>query len=126
MEVRDGFVDSIFNYCDRWCERCAFTSWCRLFAEKAEAEAEGDPTLKPVLEAPLLPQDVPPDPPREVQELIEELNQVAADISNRHLPPARSTLDSDDYPVLQRARSYFSSVHRWVDEHHIALDDPGS
>src|SRR6185503_16937586 len=25
VEVRDGFIVGIFNYCDRWCETCAFT-----------------------------------------------------------------------------------------------------
>lgn len=35
MEVRDGFIEGIFNYCDRWCERCKFTSHCRLFADHA-------------------------------------------------------------------------------------------
>lgn len=25
------FIDGIFNYCDKWCERCYFTSRCRVF-----------------------------------------------------------------------------------------------
>lgn len=25
------FIPGIFNYCDRWCERCAFTARCRVF-----------------------------------------------------------------------------------------------
>src|SRR2546422_7878292 len=28
----DRYIDGIFNYCDRWCERCPMTSRCRLFA----------------------------------------------------------------------------------------------
>ncbi len=28
----DGFIPSIHNYCDRWCERCAFSSRCRAYA----------------------------------------------------------------------------------------------
>lgn len=40
MEVRDGFILGIFNYCDRWCERCAFTNRCRVFADTAEIEFE--------------------------------------------------------------------------------------
>ena len=27
-----NFIDGIYNYCDRWCERCAFTSRCANFA----------------------------------------------------------------------------------------------
>ena len=34
------FIDSIFNYCDRWCERCPMTRRCRLFAMEALDEAE--------------------------------------------------------------------------------------
>lgn len=32
MDVRDGFILGIYNYCDRWCESCAFTSRCGAFA----------------------------------------------------------------------------------------------
>jgi hypothetical protein len=28
----DRFISGIYNYCDRWCERCAFTSRCMNFA----------------------------------------------------------------------------------------------
>jgi hypothetical protein len=31
------YISEIYNYCDRWCERCAFTSRCRIF----EAEEPG-------------------------------------------------------------------------------------
>jgi hypothetical protein len=39
MDIQDGFIVSIFNYCDSWCDACAFTSRCRLFAASAEFEA---------------------------------------------------------------------------------------
>jgi hypothetical protein len=32
----ENFISGIHNYCDRWCERCTFTSRCRV----AEAESE--------------------------------------------------------------------------------------
>ena len=28
------FIEGIYNYCDRWCERCAFTSHCLLYAQE--------------------------------------------------------------------------------------------
>jgi len=40
MEIQDGFIVGIFNYCDRWCERCPLTSRCRLFATLAEMDFE--------------------------------------------------------------------------------------
>jgi hypothetical protein len=34
IEIVDNpdFIEGIFNYCDRWCERCAFTNRCANFA----------------------------------------------------------------------------------------------
>jgi len=52
MEVRDGFIISVFNYCDRWCERCPFTGRCHVFADGAEHEFECDqgPLTQPMAE----------------------------------------------------------------------------
>lgn len=41
MEVQQGFIAGIFNYCDRWCERCPLTNRCQVFASLAEMEFEG-------------------------------------------------------------------------------------
>ena len=40
MEVSDGFIVGVYNFCDRWCERCPLTSRCRVFADVAEMEFE--------------------------------------------------------------------------------------
>lgn len=42
VDVQDGFIVSIFNYCDRRCERCPLTARCRVFAMSAEREFEAD------------------------------------------------------------------------------------
>lgn len=34
------YISGIYNYCDRWCERCAFTGRCLNFAHSARLEAE--------------------------------------------------------------------------------------
>jgi hypothetical protein len=36
------FISGIYNWCDRWCERCTFTSRCRVF-EKEEIRKNADP-----------------------------------------------------------------------------------
>ena len=41
METQDGFILGIFNYCDRWCERCPFTSRCRSFSMGQAMERQG-------------------------------------------------------------------------------------
>ena len=37
----DGFIPSIHNYCDRWCERCAFSSRCRAYAIEMTIAVDG-------------------------------------------------------------------------------------
>jgi hypothetical protein len=40
MIIPDGHIESIFNYCTRRCERCAFTSRCTLFQSECEYERQ--------------------------------------------------------------------------------------
>jgi hypothetical protein len=35
-----NFISLIYNYCDSWCDRCAFTNRCRVFAETATFSEE--------------------------------------------------------------------------------------
>jgi hypothetical protein len=32
MAGNSRFISVIYNYCDRWCERCAFTGRCLTYA----------------------------------------------------------------------------------------------
>ncbi|HEY6045313.1 MAG TPA: hypothetical protein VIU65_01850 [Pyrinomonadaceae bacterium] len=42
------FISGIYNYCDRWCERCQFTSRCFLYAtEQADADL-ADPEMRDI------------------------------------------------------------------------------
>lgn len=36
-----GFIPGVYNYCDRWCERCAFTSRCRVYAMEMAVRIDG-------------------------------------------------------------------------------------
>ena len=41
--MHEDYIDFISAYCDRWCERCAFTSRCSAYAvEIAIGMCEGD------------------------------------------------------------------------------------
>jgi hypothetical protein len=40
------FIPGIYNYCDRWCERCAFTSRCMTYA--IDEEEPDDPESKDI------------------------------------------------------------------------------
>jgi hypothetical protein len=115
MEVRDGFIVSIFNYCDRWCEACAFTSRCRVFADVARMEASLDPNLRPVTEAPPLPQDLPPPPAKWVETIIEEMNDIARRPPTKEaLANPEPTLPPEHAAIQARSMAYCLGVHRWL------------
>ena len=114
MEVRNGFIVGIFNYCDRWCEACAFTSHCRVFADGAAHEASLDPNLVAVTQAPPLPQDVPPPPPKWLEELLEELNDTASrPLTAEEVEAAEPRLSPEHESINARAMAYCLAIHRW-------------
>ena len=118
MDVQDGFIVGIYNYCDRWCETCRFTSRCGLFADRAELEAEQDPNLKAIAEAPPLPQDLPPPPPRWMQELIDEMNKIASEpISDEEYKKLCPDVPPEHAIIESRAHAYAERVHAWLESH---------
>jgi hypothetical protein len=125
MDVQDGFIVGIYNYCDRWCERCALTSRCRGFADRAEVEAEHDPHLRPVTTAPPLPQDTPPPPPRWMQELIDEMNKMASEpISDGEYEEVRPGVAPEHGAIEARAHAYSNSAHAWLEAHDSSSRHP--
>lgn len=44
----ENFISGIYNYCDRWCERCSFASRCFLYAtEQADPDLD-DPEVRDI------------------------------------------------------------------------------
>ena len=42
MSAKPDLIPGIYNYCDRWCERCAYTSCCLQFQIESEDTSSGD------------------------------------------------------------------------------------
>jgi hypothetical protein len=115
MEVQDGFIVSIFNYGDSWCERCRFTSRCRLFADRAEMEAELDPNLRPVRDAPPLPAEAAPPSPLWMKELIDDLNEAARrPVSEEEWEQIRPRVPAEHKSLNARAKEYASRTYEWL------------
>ena len=115
MEVQDGFIVGIFNYCDSWCERCRFTSRCRLFADRAEMEAELDPHLRPVADAPPRPAEAEPPSPLWMKELIEDLNEAARQpVSEEDWEQIRPRVPAEHKSLNARAKEYARRTYEWL------------
>ena len=112
-----NLISGIYNYCDRWCERCQFTSRCFLYATE-----QADPDL-----------DVPEvrdinnekfwrklqDTFRNTAEMIAEwaaetgvdLNSI--DISEEMAERERAAEAAEQSELSQRAQQYVTNVNNW-------------
>jgi hypothetical protein len=121
VEVRNGFIVGIFNYCDRWCDACAFTSRCRLFADMAEMEATLDPALKALVEVP--PLEPTPPPPPWLEELLEALDLAMHKAVDNGRPLERP-LPPDHMRIQDRAHAYRARLHSWVRALELSKNNP--
>jgi hypothetical protein len=42
FEQENNYIPGIFNFCDRWCERCPLTKRCRVYAMEQEEHADDE------------------------------------------------------------------------------------
>lgn len=115
MEIRNGFIVGVYNYCDSWCDRCAFTSHCRVFADLRETEATLDPNLAPVVSAPEHPSDPQPPPPQWLQQLLQEINDSSSEAMTSDAPGLRMARVAPDRDAIdRRADAYSRRARNWL------------
>jgi len=119
MTGESRLIEGIYNYCDRWCERCAFTSRCMLYSR--EQEDLDDPADR----------DIHSDAFwsklasifKQTQEMITEL---AAEqgidleaIDTQSLMEAEERLrdKSESHPLSRSAEHYIKLVNEWFDQY---------
>lgn len=122
MEIRNGFIVGIFNYCDRWCETCAFTSRCRLFADVAETEASLDPGLKALVVTHRSQEEEATPPPPWLDELLRDMDQALLEPGDDDAPSERS-LPLEHLAIEHRAREYGLRAYAWLQERESHPDD---
>ena len=112
MEVRDGFIVGVFNYCDSWCETCTLTAQCRLFADMARMEASHDPNMAAVVHAPLRPQDQPPSASTWLEDVLEKIEHEP--MSGAELEEFEPAMWAEHSVIHERARAYDRWVTGWL------------
>ncbi len=105
------FIAGIYNYCDRWCERCGYTSRCLNFAIGQEEFADKDDDEQWQALGRLMRQTatmVRKDAKEEgidLEEAVEETREVDQLIQQ----------DYDEQPCCRDAKVYMESVSAWFD-----------
>ena len=118
-----NFIPGIFNYCDRWCERCAFTGRCLQYAMEQEARKQGGKAPKghdtfwKNLEASLaLTKDLLIDLAREHGVRLDEYELTGL---GQLTPKKRRS--SGQHPLAKAAGAYSNMVDEWFKEGEAAL-----
>ena len=128
-----NFVSGIYNYCDRWCERCQFTSRCFLYAtEQADPDLD-DPEVRDITNEKFW---------RKMQAIFRSTAEMIAewaaetgvdlnsiDVAEEMAKQQRETEAAEQSELSQRAQSYITSVDKWfrdefVTEENVHSDMP--
>jgi hypothetical protein len=121
MHLRPDRIPLIHNYCDYWCDRCAFTSRCAVFADKARevrearVHTDGDnAALWHSVEGAL----------QEASAQLRDLRQQAVDdwlgdVSSEPADEDFARLElhreaEESHPLTKLAWDYFSQVAAWL------------
>jgi hypothetical protein len=117
------YIPFISAYCDRWCERCAFTSRCAAYQVECAIAMCGNP--RDGLELAL--GDPAPEPDQEPLQqgswlpTIEEGDISPAERAEYGRRKRARDAQVEATPVLVAAKDYVKLAHDWVDAQHATL-----
>jgi len=114
------FISGIYNYCDRWCERCPFTSRCMVYATESADSITDDPESHDInnakfwhkLEGIF----------RETHEMILEwAEEMGVDLESAEAEAAiaergQQREEAKEHPLSVSARHYAEMVQEWFKE----------
>jgi hypothetical protein len=113
-------ISGIYNYCDRWCERCPFTSRCLLYATERADGTLDDPELNDENNARFW---------QKLEQIFKEVRQMIVDwaaeegidvetLKGEELGAEREQqkYDADHHQLSEAARDYAKAVQQWFNE----------
>gem|GEM_PF-528146 len=114
------FISGIYNYCDRWCERCPLTAKCYLYWQERGREAKHRAAGRDPYDWDVVLEDVR----KNFQQAIEMLREAAEEhgVDLDHLSEVEDTsTDPSAHPLHQRAESYLKTAHTFLKDLHQRL-----
>lgn len=120
-------ISGIHNYCDKWCERCTFTSRCAVYAMGAEDESalaakdvENGEFWSGMAE-------IFVDTLKMLREMAEEkgIDMSAESIDEYEQEQTRIDREVDSYPVMRAADKYREDVFQWFEGIGDSLEKKG-
>lgn len=120
LSKNNQFVPGIYNYCDRWCERCLMTGKCSLYYEEQKTKAEHLAKGEDPHDWNIIMQDIK----KNFEEALKLLEKSAAEqgIDLNSLPDEPCEEPHPNlHPLNLRARNYMLLAHRFLEKLHKTL-----
>src|ERR1700730_2561169 len=120
LAANRDFISGIYNYCDRWCERCPFTTRCLVYATERAADVSDDPEVHDINNAKFWSRLESIF--RETHEMIVEWAQEAGlDLETLEAEAVQADREQQRHDAKQHelslsARRYAEMVERWFGE----------
>ena len=118
--MRGAYIDFIAEYCDRWCERCAFTTRCSAYAvDIATAMCEGDlqAGIELAVGAPPPQNDAEAKRREELLEHLSNFEPTEEELAEVKREEAARDERIEDSPVATRSQIVSLLAHRWLEDH---------
>lgn len=127
MARRKKYIDGIYNYCDRWCERCPLTLRCRVYAmEQQNADSEGADASNAAFWSSI--QKVFAQTKDLLQRMARErgVDLDAVDLSNdEQRSYARLRKQTRRHPLVKQGEAYAQLVNQWLEAHEAVFEQKG-
>lgn len=105
------FIPGIYNYCDRWCERCSFSNRCLTYAME-RTEDEGDPGARDLDNQKFW--DKLHKRFQETREMLrEDAKERGMDLDDPKLEGAVKRLAAKNLPLAELAKDYMGAADKW-------------
>jgi hypothetical protein len=117
--VRNGdFILGIYNYCDRWCERCPLTARCLVYATEKADDAATDPEAHDINSAKFWSrlESMFEEAHEMILEWAEEAGVDVAAIEDEAAGREQNKQEAKQHELSLSARHYAEMVQRWFTE----------
>ncbi len=126
-------IPGIYNYCDRWCERCPFTDKCLNFKMEQETRREAKKHSKE--DEGRSPSEMWQDLKNTLDETIELLKEMMRErgLDPEKVAPDENYLISEKeireetkvHPLTRMSLSYITMTEEWINSHSRMLEEMG-
>jgi hypothetical protein len=115
MEIREGFIVGVFNHCDRWCETCALTSYCRVFADLARDDAVMDVNMAAIVDATQAVDGCRRGPMKWLGDVLEDMRGLGDGLlTSEDIAACEPRLSAAHQEIYERAKAYGVRAHDYV------------